>query len=253
VNLREADQIVSIAGTVGETLESNDAAQTGEEELDSTVVGRYCVLLDGLIVERWQSTAEDVDDAGIRLCSQVGLADQVLVPEMRLVAQAHTAEFAQGGEHAPVVLSTVRDKEVDVSVARTKRLAMTANPPTTTKRALSATIEVAATSSSGSSAAIGSLDGSQQARGLCGEVLTTPQQLAYRGAGQRSQESTLLGVQLRPSCTVAGLQQRVLRCRHHPDLIGLIGGPISGEDPLRRRLRGLGHSHERREGEVGGF
>jgi hypothetical protein len=74
-----------------------------------------------------------------------------------------------------------------ISVARTKRLAMSANPPHTTKRARLATIAVAATSSSGSGGAICALDGSPQARGLSRKVLSAPQKLTEWCVGWRSQ------------------------------------------------------------------
>jgi hypothetical protein len=56
VDLFEADQVVSVAGTVGETLEADDAAQAGYEELDSTVVGSSCALLDRVIVTATSSS-----------------------------------------------------------------------------------------------------------------------------------------------------------------------------------------------------
>lgn len=95
------------------------------------------------------------------------------------------------------------------SVARTKRFAITAKPPITTKRAPSLTIAAAATSSSGSSALIAPLHGTQQTHSLRGEMLSAAQQLADRRIGRRRKRFALFRVQPSPLSLVAGLEKGV--------------------------------------------
>jgi hypothetical protein len=52
VNLGEPFEVVAILRTVGEALESDDAAQPGDEELGPVSPRAHCPLLDGAIVQR---------------------------------------------------------------------------------------------------------------------------------------------------------------------------------------------------------
>lgn len=135
------------------------------------------------------------------------LAEQVLVSERRLISKPHTAELDQGAQHTPVVVVVVRGQEVDVLGRADEAVGNDANPPITTKRASSAAIAATATSSSGSSVSIGSLDGAHQPRRLSREVLSTSQQLTNRRVGWRCQCAALFLVERGPLGLVAGLEQ----------------------------------------------
>ena len=103
-------------------------------------------------------------------------------------------------------------------VARTKRLAITAKPPITTKRAPARTIAPAATSSSGSRGeAITPVYRAQKPSGLRGEVLPAAQQLSDRSVRWGRQGRPLFGPEPVPFGLVARLEQRVRRVTHIAD------------------------------------
>jgi hypothetical protein len=80
VDLGEPFEVVAVLGSASEALEAYDAAQTGDEELGPIISRAHRAFLDGVVVERWESSAQDVDDSRARLCSQVFMA-QILAPD----------------------------------------------------------------------------------------------------------------------------------------------------------------------------
>ncbi|MBW8060691.1 MAG: PIN domain-containing protein [Solirubrobacterales bacterium] len=115
----------------------------------------------------------------------------------------------------PTMLRRPATRKSMSSVARTKRLAIRAKPPITTKRAPSPAIAAAAASSSGSGALIGPLHRAQQSGRLRGETLAAAQQFGDRGVGRWHQRLPLFGVQPPPLGLVAGLEQRLTGMRSH--------------------------------------
>ena len=87
MNLFQADEVVPVSGAIGETLEPHDACQPGDKNLDVAILCAYRLLLDRLIVERRQSTSQNVDHASAGLRSQMGLIEKMLISEPRIIAE----------------------------------------------------------------------------------------------------------------------------------------------------------------------
>lgn len=216
--MRAFDDLERIPGArlvTGEALETDDAAQAGDRELD-VVVGSVHGLSGDRVEIKWrQAATHDVDNASAGEGTQVGLAQEVLVAQRRLVAETHSVQLTQAGKDAAALPGSSGTRKSTSSVARTKRLAITAKPPMTTNFAPSATSAEAASSSLGSGRATAPLHRSQKAGGLSREVLAAAQQLADRSVGRRRQGATLFRAKPCPLCLVARLHQRPMRRREH--------------------------------------
>ncbi len=101
MNLGEAEQVVAIAGSIAEALETDDAAKAGDEEPDVSVVGRPGLRCDGVVVERWQAASHHVDDPGVGGCAEMGLFDQVLGAAIAAAASSSGSGAVIGPFHGP--------------------------------------------------------------------------------------------------------------------------------------------------------
>ncbi|MFZ2052317.1 MAG: hypothetical protein WAU69_15455 [Solirubrobacteraceae bacterium] len=92
MDLFELGQVVSIARTTGETLEGDDAAESCDAELDAPVIGEHRTSLDRLVVERGESAADDVNQAGRSARSQMRPSCQVLIRDGLAAIDSHAIQ-----------------------------------------------------------------------------------------------------------------------------------------------------------------
>jgi len=114
VDLCQADQVVSVARAVAEALETDDAAQAGNEELDFPVIRTHRLSRHRVEIERRDAAAQDVNHSSVGLGTQVHLIEQVLLAKRRIVAITTTVKVSQGSEDTAIVLIVVGNKEIDV-------------------------------------------------------------------------------------------------------------------------------------------
>src|SRR5262249_3209590 len=114
VDFFETDQIVAIAGAIGEPLEADDAAQGGNLEGHSFVGRRHRPCLHRVEIEWRQAPSNDVDGSGSRSGAKMGRANQMAINERGTVSFAHALESDQCCEDASIILVVVGSEKVDV-------------------------------------------------------------------------------------------------------------------------------------------